>query len=376
MPRSSPKDPAPPAQGPLWAALALALGGLGLAGFLVRLHRQAHAGIASFCAINATFNCDRVATSRFSVFLGLPVAVWGTLGYGLAAGLAAWGLARRGSSPWPRGLLFLVAAAAAAASAVLALVSEFLIGSWCLLCVASWASSLALLGAAAMACRPGGVARSVRDDLAALRANPLGAAAAALLAVVGVAIGAVAYPRYWEQPVAPVVRAPAGKAAVGAGPVTVYEYSDYECPFCARAHLETKAALAGRTDVTVVRRHFPLDPTCNPAMKRALHPGACDLARAGICAEVQGRFSEMDDLLFANQEAKRPVEDLARQAGLDLPRFRECLASPATSERLAADIAAGLRDKIPATPTYLVGGTATVGRIPLELLPPGPTAAK
>ena len=373
MPPPIAEDGAAPAAGPLWAALASAVAGVALAGTLARLHRQAHAGVASFCAINATFNCDRVATSRFSVLLGLPVAVWGVLGFGLAVALAAWGLLVRGRSTWPRGLLLLVAAAAVAASLALALVSELLIGSWCLLCLASWAAALGLLGSALWACRPAGIPGAIRHDLAALRANPLAAAAAALLAVAGVAAGAVAYPRYWDRPAAPSAPAPA-KARTVTGPVTVYEYSDYECPFCARAHFETKEALAGRPDVKVVRRHFPLDPTCNPAMKRALHPGACDLARAGICAQAQGRFAEMDDLLFANQEAKRPVEDLAREAGLDLARFRECLKSPATSEQLGNDIAAALRNHIPATPSFVVGDTVTVGRLPLELLPPAPAA--
>jgi predicted DsbA family dithiol-disulfide isomerase len=85
----------------------------------------------------------------------------------------------------------------------------------------------------------------------------------------------------------------------------------------------------------------------------------------------------MDDLLFRNQEARRPVEELAREAGLDLPRFRDCLGSAATSQRLVEDVAAGLRDKVPATPTFVVGGTLSVGRIPVELLPsPSPSAAK
>ncbi len=105
-------------------------------------------------------------------------------------------------------------------------------------------------------------------------------------------------------------------------------------------------------------------------MKRTVHEGACALARAGICAEAQGKLREMDDALFANQSAKLPVETLAERIGLDLPRFRECLGSPAAERRLAGDVAAGIRDGVRATPTYVVGGVAEVGRIPVELLPP------
>lgn len=369
-------SPAPAA--PLWAALALSLCGLALAVVLARLHQQAHAGIASFCAINETINCDRVATSRFSVVLGLPVAVWGALGYGLAAALAGSALARRGRSSWPRGMLLLVATAALAAAVALALVSKLLIGAWCLLCIASWATSLGLFGAAWRACRPDGAGAVVRRDLDAIRANPVRAAAVVSAALAGVALGAVTYPRYWEQSSARVFAAggPATARPPGGGPVVLYEYSDYECPFCARAHEATTSFRAARPDVRVVRRHFPLDPSCNPAVKKPLHPTACALARAGICAEAQGRFTEMDDALFANQVARRPVEELAREAGLDVARFRACLGAEETSRRLTADIAAGILDKIPATPAFVVGGTVSVGRIPEELLPPAPAAAR
>lgn len=370
------------------AALALSLAGLALSIALVRLHVRAHAGEVSFCALNDVVNCDRVATSRFSVVLGLPVALWGAFGYGLAGALAAWGLA--GRSPrgerWPAGLLFLVAAAAVGASVALALVSELAIGAWCLLCAASWVASAALLAAAWRACRPGGVARAVRADLAAARARPGGVAALAGAGVCAVAVAMAAYPRYWERPrvEAPPPRAAApgdgsprsppdaspAVAAVNVPEGVVVEYSDYECPYCARAHEETRALVASRPDLTLVRRHFPLDASCNRAVARTIHPTACALARAAICAEAQGRFAEMDDALFRNQRERLSPATLAQRIGLDLDRFGACVGSPETERRLAADVAAAIRDGVRATPTYLVDHTASAGRLPVELLPP------
>jgi len=368
----TPPPPAAPARrGPLLVSLALGLAGVILSVVLARLHGQAHAGIASFCSISDVVNCDKVATSRYSVLLGLPVAVWGVLAYGLAAALAASGLSARRPGPgWPSGLLFLLGAAVTAASVALALVSEFLIGAWCLLCMGSWAVAVALLAAAWRSCRGAGVAASVRADVSVLRASPGRSLAAAGLLAAAVAILAGVYPRYWLR--APAPRALAAEA--GLGPGVVVEYSDYECPMCARAHEETRALLARRPDLKLVRRQFPLDPTCNPAVKRQIHPTACALARAGICAEVQGRLPEMDDALFRNQEERLPVRALAERLGLDLGRFRDCLASPETDRRLAADIGAAVRDGVRATPTYVVGRTVEVGRLPEELLPPPPVA--
>ncbi len=355
-----------PSRGALAVALAAALAGLALSVALVRIHEQAHAGVSSFCDISETVSCDRVAVSRWSVVLGLPVAAWGVIGYGLAAALAAWGLRRRRPAPtWPAGLLLAVGAAAAAVSVALALLSKLAIGVLCLLCAASWVAALVLLGAAWRACRPIGVATALRADVGTIRARPGRWAAVALAGLAGIVLLAAAWPHYWQGRPAPVRLA----AAPAGGPAVVVVYSDYQCPMCARAHEETRAFQARRPDVTLVKRNFPLDPTCNPLVKRAMHPLACSLARAAICAEAQGRFAEMEDALFANQQRNEPLEAIVARLGLDPGRFRDCLASPETERRLGADIAAGVRDGVKATPTFVVGGTAVAGRLPEELLP-------
>ncbi|HSM91767.1 MAG TPA: vitamin K epoxide reductase family protein [Anaeromyxobacteraceae bacterium] len=361
----------------LAAAAALAVAGMALSVLLTRQHASAHAGIASACNINAFVNCDRVATSRWSVFLGLPVAVWGIFGYGLALGLSGFGLAGRRPHPtWPAGFLFATASVAAAVAVTLALVSEVAIGALCLYCAGSWLVSFGLLAAAWRACRPEGIRAALRADFALLGVRPGRTAAFALAAAALVVIAAKAQPRYWDKPpppAAPIRLAPGAVPGVGApaaGRSVVVEFSDYECPFCAKAHKELRALLAARPDVTLVKRHFPLDTACNPVMKRPLHERACALARAAICAEAQGRFAEMDDALFENQGAKRPVDELASSLGLDLPRFRACLADPETSRRLSSDIATGMQVGLRATPTYVVDGVQYTGSLPASALPP------
>jgi protein-disulfide isomerase len=368
-------------RGALWIALGLSLVGAVLSILLVRIHAQAHAGIASFCSISDVVNCDRVATSPYAVVLGLPVAAWGLLGYGLMAALSGAALWRGGaSSVWMAGLLVVLGSFAVAVSVVLAVVSEAAIGALCLLCAGSWLVSVALLLAARWACRETGVGASVRQAAAALRASPGRTGAAVALGALVVAGAAMAYPRYWER-ARPAVRTagtgevgPSAPAALPSGPPVVVEYSDYECPFCARAHEEMRAILEKRPDVTVVRRQFPLDAACNPALTKSIHPSACTLARAGICAQAQGRFAEMDDALFRNQRDGRSPIELAQRIGLDLERFRSCVTSPETERRLQADIAAGIREGVRATPTYVVGQVARAGQFPLDLLPPPPPA--
>jgi protein-disulfide isomerase len=349
------------------AAAALSVAGLALALLLARQHVSAHAGLPSACNINEFVNCDRVATSRFSVFFGIPVAVWGIFGYLVMLGLSVAGLrARSPHASWPAGLLFAFAAVAAALAVLLALVSELAIGALCLYCAGSWLVSLALLATAWRACRPAGVVAALRADLGVLAANVGATLGVAVAAVVLVAVVARAQPRYWEHPPPPAIAPPARVA----GPVVIVEFSDYECPFCAKAHDELRVLLALRPDVRLVKRHFPLDASCNPIMKRPMHLEACALARAGICAEAQGKQPEMDDALFANQQAHRPVDELAARVGLDLARFRNCLADPETARRLSDDIATGIQIGLKATPTYVIEGVQYAGILPASAIPP------
>ena len=115
------------------------------------------------------------------------------------------------------------------------------------------------------------------------------------------------------------------------GTITVIEYSDLECPFCARFHPTMEQLVEEYpNDVRWVYRHFPL----------RIHPGAGPKAHAAECAGEQGRFWEFTDALF-EAGANHPVGELdtiARQAGVnDITAWQTCVDEERYAEKVAAD---------------------------------------
>jgi protein-disulfide isomerase len=145
-------------------------------------------------------------------------------------------------------------------------------------------------------------------------------------------------------------------------PVTLVEYGDYECPYCGAAHGavdQVRQALGN--DLRFVYRHFPLSQ---------IHPHAYQAAEAAEAAGAQGRFWEMHDLLFDNQD-RLGVRDLIGYAGaldLDLEQFVTDLRGHAYAGRLREDFLSGVRSGVNGTPTFFVNGLRHDGGYDVESL--------
>ncbi len=166
-------------------------------------------------------------------------------------------------------------------------------------------------------------------------------------------------------PLSSVVRADAATKGSDGAPVTIVEFSDFQCPACGQAYRDLHDVLATRTDVRLVFRNFPLDSSCNDAMPRTLHPDACLAAIAAECARRQNRFWEYHDRLFENQHTldRDSLFRYARDVELDLATFRSCLDDPATRVRVADDVRAGIAAGIESTPTLFINGRRIDGAL-------------
>jgi diadenylate cyclase len=143
-------------------------------------------------------------------------------------------------------------------------------------------------------------------------------------------------------------------------PVTLVEYGDFECPYCGRMYPVVKELRKRAGDrLRVVFRHFPLD---------SVHPHARRAAEAAEAAAAQGRFWEMHDLLFENQDDldDEALRRYAARLGLDMARFEDDLAERRHAPRVREDRLDGERTGVEGTPTFFINGARYEGSLDLE----------
>ena len=147
-------------------------------------------------------------------------------------------------------------------------------------------------------------------------------------------------------------------------PVTLVEYSDFECPVCRNLHDALRGMLPNYTGkVRVVFKDFPIEQ---------IHPWARTAAIAGRCAYQQDpkAFWKMYDLIYDNQEvisaanAWTKVSDYAAQSGLNAETFKACMASPEAADAVNTSRANGVQVEVNSTPTIFVNGRRIVGADP------------
>ncbi|HSD66758.1 MAG TPA: thioredoxin domain-containing protein [Vicinamibacteria bacterium] len=142
-------------------------------------------------------------------------------------------------------------------------------------------------------------------------------------------------------------------------PVTVVEFSDFQCPYCVRARPTVNRVRETYGDkVRWAFRHFPLD----------FHAQAEKAGEGAACAGEQGKFWEMHDLLWVNT-AKLQVADLKAHAatlGLDASKFGQCLDSGRYAGLVEADVQAGQGYGVSGTPAFFVNGRPLVGAQPFD----------
>lgn len=134
-------------------------------------------------------------------------------------------------------------------------------------------------------------------------------------------------------------------------PIVLVEYGDYQCPHCRMAFpMVKRLQKALGKDLKFVFRNFPLSEA---------HPDAVNAAKVAEAAALQGKFWEMHDMLFENQE-NLDVESLgnyAEKLKLDVSALNDAVGSSEIEDRVSSDFEGGVRSGVNGTPTFFVNGT-------------------
>jgi len=144
-------------------------------------------------------------------------------------------------------------------------------------------------------------------------------------------------------------------------PITLIEFSDYQCPYCGRVEPTLKRLRAAYGDkIRFVWKDFPLTQ---------IHPQAFKAGEAAHCAGEQGKYWELHDVLFSKQ-SELQVDDLKRHAltlGLKADAFNQCLDTSKYGERVRDGVAAGGQLGVNSTPTIFINGRRLSGAQPYEV---------
>lgn len=366
-----------------FTVVVIALLGLGDAIYLAISHYRVHTdiGYQSLCAISRALNCDTVAQSPFAILLGVPVSVWGIWGYGVFLSLLVFAWSKKANRRRMWALLFFCALGFSLFSLFLAIVSTYWIHSYCIMCIFSYAVNLLLLYFSWLVrnrfgCDP--IFKSLYMDVQYLTIYPKSLGTVLSIFGIGAVLMLLFFPSYW-QTFPPEISSEISRGVTEDGypwigaenpELVIEEFSDYMCLQCKKMHFFLRRMIQAYPEkIRLVHRHFPMDHTFNPIVKEPFHIGSASLAIIAIYFSEQGKFWEINDVLFniSRQTESVTISDLTKQAGLTLEDIKPVSQESVLWKKLQQDIQSGIEYKLTGTPGFVIDGNVYTGQIPASV---------
>jgi len=338
-------------------------------------------GYKSFCAISKAINCDTVSQSSFSIFLHVPVPVWGIVGYllFLMALFWVWKQDEGKARFWPT--MALIALCFSIYSLILAIISTFYIRSYCIMCIASYAVNLLLLYFPWLIHRRFSnmpIATSLKNDLYLLMENKKKGIVSLSVLVACFAVLITFFPSYWEFTPDAIDRSlPSGITAEGhpwigsENPeITITEFTDYQCFQCKKLHFYLRELISTYPGkIRLVHRNLPMDHVYNPLVKEPFHVGSGKMALFSLFAAERDAFWEFSDMLYNvdTLEGHFNLRLMAKTAGFEVEQLARAVKDRRLLRKLKIDIRDGLKLGITGTPGYLIDGEVYMGNVPAEI---------
>lgn len=363
--------------------MALTLSGLFVSIYLSYSHYMVYTdiGYKSFCAITKSINCDTVSQSRYSIFMDVPVPLWGVFGYGFIVFLVLVFYLQTRDKGRLWSLLILVSFIYSAYSTILAFISAYAIKSYCIMCMITYGINLFVLFFSWLTRRrfcKKSLFTDCLDDIAFLMGQKR--VFVSFISLFSIVIAAAfLMPRYWEIELKSETShahrgiTEEGHPWIGSDDpeLTITEFSDYQCFQCKKMHYYLRRIVSEpESRIRLIHRNFPMDHEYNFIVKSPLHVGSGKLALLSLYAAEKEKFWEVNDALYA-LAGKTDQIDLKLLAGrfeLNYIEMVNALNSQRIKNKLNYDLWEGMKKRITGTPSYVIDGNVYVGQIPPVIL--------
>jgi len=369
----------------LFVVVLLSIAGLGVSIYLSLSHYRVYTDIsyASFCAISKAINCDTVSQSPYSIFLGIPVPIWGVTGYVfmIATLFISYDIRSKVLNMFP--LLMGIGIIFSSISLFLGLISAISIQSYCIMCIVVYGISFALffmIWFIRNRFEKITWKQSLSNNMSYLKINRLKALKYYSPILVIILVVRLFMPVYWHYP----MKEPGplnlntgttadGSPWIGAKnpELTIIEYTDYMCFQCRKMHFFLRRLISENSEkIRLIHKHYPMDKKVNRFLEESLHPGSSILSLVSIQAVQENKFWEVNDYLYGYDMSKGEIflKKIAENTGLNSSTLAARIRAPETMQKLQQDISSGLKHQLIGTPSYVINGKVYQGQIPPDIL--------
>lgn len=329
----------------------------------------------SICAINEAYDCDKVAKSPFSQFLGVPLSLWGVILYVFF--LVMNNVEKLKTKKFlgflevfknPNSYMHCIGVIAFIFSMFLAFISKVLIESVCIFCLITYFINLAI----ALVAKQWGagfffeIKNSFKDFLSAIKQPKY---AIAFVLVVLMATGCLYYlettkvltPNVWytsKQAKEKTIHGIRGNVLGNENAtIIINEYMDFNCGGCFFANVYLHRAAMEFENIKIIQHNLPLEKECNHNMKFDGHKGSCMKSRYALAAAKQNSYWDMSNILFFAQDIQTEADILKYAKKIKLNTKK--LEADANSEEIKKELEESILDadekEVRATPTIFIG---------------------
>lgn len=362
--------------------LFLTLSGILVSGYLSISHYRVYTDIdySSFCAISKAINCDTISQSPYSIFSGIPVPIWGVIGYIFLLITLLLSFDIKSEKITVFHTLFFIGIIFSIISIFLGILSAVKIRSYCMMCVVIYGINFMLLYMIWLMKQRFGkknLETTIKKNIEFWKSKAFKYYSPLIVFTVMLMIF---IPDYWN-----IAYTDPGKEILNTGftedgdpwigakvpELTITEYSDYRCFQCRKIHFFLRSLIARYPGkIRLVHKHFPLDQKFNPIIQEDFHPGSGILSLIAIYAVRENKFWELNDFLYHYDMSKGAIylQEIAQESGLDLDALKTGIHELEIKQKLQKDILSGLKENINGTPSYVINNEVFTGQIPSHIL--------